>query len=159
MDHKAEDPPEGTAANPVLKANMAELRGARSIEQLRQEMHDAGIDIGTGTLHRAVQGQSGNRLASLEKIATFFGVTADQLLQPHLGRDPTSWPFSPELYKEVSTLPADELQSMEGAMWSHLRKPLPDALHQHLVEAARRKVRGTTATVSVTEETQPKRNA
>jgi phage repressor protein C with HTH and peptisase S24 domain len=59
--------------------------GGRSIGKLRDEMAEAGIQIGTGTLHRAVKGELGNRVESLEKIAQFFRVTADQLLQPDLG--------------------------------------------------------------------------
>jgi SOS-response transcriptional repressor LexA len=48
-------------------------------------MVDAGISIGTSTLQRAREGQGGNRLQSLAKIARFFDVTTDQLLQPDLG--------------------------------------------------------------------------
>lgn len=59
--------------------------GISSIGTLRERMGDAGISIGTSTLHRALLGQGGNRLQSLSKIARFFDVTVDQLLQPELG--------------------------------------------------------------------------
>lgn len=81
------DPAAGPA-NPTLAENMRRLmkdRGIGGIGVLRDAMAAAGISIGTSTLHRAVQGQGGNRLQSLTKIAKFFDVATDQLLQPDLG--------------------------------------------------------------------------
>lgn len=106
--------------NPILQANMQRLMDGRSIETLRAAMAEAGIQIGTGTLHKATLGKSGNRLASLKKIADFFGVTVDQLLQPELGMDLPAWPFSPELYQRVATLNKQDLQRLETAMRVHL---------------------------------------
>ncbi len=76
---------ESAPPNPDLAANMARLMAGRSVGKLRMEMKEAGIDIGTGTLHRAIKGEGGNRIESLEKIAKFFRVSKDQLLQPDLG--------------------------------------------------------------------------
>lgn len=124
---KDQDRPHSAA----LAANMKRLmraRGISSIGQLRSEMSQAGHPIGTGTLHKAVQGKLGNRLASLEKIATFFDLTAEQLLQPE-GVSTPIWPFSLELHEEVLRLPQAEVQHLEVAMWAHVRKALPSELH------------------------------
>lgn len=75
------------ALNPTLAENFRKLAAGRSIEVLRSEMAAAGIAIGGGTLHRCSHGDMGVRGRTLEKVATFFGVTADQLLQPKLGAD------------------------------------------------------------------------
>lgn len=75
------DPPINTA----LSANVRRLMDGRSVETLRTQMADAGLAIGSGTIHRAMKGEAGNRLASLEKLAQFFGVTVDQLLYSHSG--------------------------------------------------------------------------
>jgi len=107
-------------ANPVLAANLKKLMAARSIEKLRSDMAEQGIAIGTETIHRATLGKSGNRLESLAKIATFFSVTVDQLLQPDLGADLDAWPFSPELYTEVRRLDDPGRASLEMAMWGVL---------------------------------------
>lgn len=106
--------------NPILHGNMQRLMAGRSIETVRAAMAEAGVHIGTGTLHKAVQGKSGNRLASLKKIAEFFGVSVDQLLQPDLGKDLPGWPFSMELYERVAKLNAQELQRLETGMRVHL---------------------------------------
>lgn len=71
--------------SPALAENLRKLLGGRSIDTLRKAMAEAGLPIGQGTLHKAIQGQSRNRLESLEKIASYFRVTVDQLLQPNLG--------------------------------------------------------------------------
>jgi hypothetical protein len=68
--------------NPALAENMQRLMAGRSISTVRQLMADEGITIGSGTLHRAIKGELGNRLESLEKIARFFRISADQLLLP-----------------------------------------------------------------------------
>lgn len=129
----------------------------RSIEAVRDAMGKAGIKIGTETIHRAVLGKSGNRLASLQKIADFFGVSVDQLLQDDLGANADAWPFSAELYKEISSLEAEELQTLEVAMWAHIRKPLPEVLQHQRLESARRVVEQKTASISVTKPRQHKR--
>jgi len=77
-------------SNPILAANLRQLmrdRGIGGVGTLREAMAEAGISIGNSTLHRALLGQGGNRLQSLGKIARFFDVTVDQLLQPDLGAD------------------------------------------------------------------------
>lgn len=132
---KSDHPP---PENPALAANLKALRGTRSIEQLRQEMAEAGLPIGTETLHRAMLGKGGNRLSSLQKIAAFFGVTADQLLQPDLGVSGATWPFSEELYKKVSALKPQELQDLETAMRIHLHMDLQlDVINRTLAKYAR----------------------
>jgi transcriptional regulator with XRE-family HTH domain len=68
--------------NSYLAENMRRLMDGRSVETLRTQMAEAGLAIGSGTIHRAMKGEAGNRLASLEKLATFFGVTVDLLFQP-----------------------------------------------------------------------------
>lgn len=75
-------------ANPVLAENVRRLMNGRSIDAVRRQMADSGLKIGTGSLHRALKGEGGSRLETLEKIATFFDVSLDQLLQQDLGRDP-----------------------------------------------------------------------
>lgn len=72
----------------VVTVNIRRLMGGRgiaSIGGLRDAMVAAGFKIGTGTLQRALNGGTGNRLASLDKIAQFFDVAAEQLLQADLG--------------------------------------------------------------------------
>jgi transcriptional regulator with XRE-family HTH domain len=99
-------------SNPVLAENMRRLMGGRSIETVRAEMAEAGVQIGTGTLHRALKGQTGNRLESLEKIAQFFGVTIDQLLLPQ--GDDVQPIFSEEaaaLAAEIDAIPDPELRA------------------------------------------------
>ncbi len=74
-----------TPSNPILAENMRRLMDGRSIDTVRKAMADAKLAIGTGTLHKALKGESSNRLESLDKIAAFFGVSTDQLLQQNLG--------------------------------------------------------------------------
>jgi len=84
----AED--EGGLPESVLASNVRKLmrnRGIGGIGKLRAAMGQAGYKIGNSTLLRALQGGSGNRLESIEKLAAFFDVTSDQLLQPNLGAD------------------------------------------------------------------------
>lgn len=69
--------------NVALSNNVRRLMAGRSVETLRTQMADAGLAIGSGTIHRAMKGEAGNRLSSLEKLAQFFGVTVDQLFQAH----------------------------------------------------------------------------
>lgn len=114
--------------NEALAANMKRLMAGRSIETVRLAMAEKGLKIGAGTLHRAVRGEAGNRLESLEKIALFFGVTAEQLLQPE-GVGTQVWPFSLELQDAVLNAPPEDLHYMEVAMWSHLRRDVPSELH------------------------------
>ena len=88
--HQWMDEPEevGGPPNPILAENMRRLMRDRrigGIGALRDAMKEAELTIGTSTIQRAVQGQGGNRLQSLSKIARFFDVTTDQLLQPELG--------------------------------------------------------------------------
>lgn len=123
-------------ANPVLAANMKRLMAGRSIGALRQQMAQSGLAIGQETIQRAVLGKTGNRLESLQKLAAFFGVAADQLLQEELGADSTSWPFSMHLLERISALEPEELLSMERAMWAHLNEDMPQE-----VVAARQKLR------------------
>jgi hypothetical protein len=106
---KDHPPPE----NPALSANMKRLMDGRSVQTLREQMGEAGLPIGTETIHRAMLGKSGNRLESLTKIAAFFGVTADQLLQPGLGADLTDWPFSQELLARVRELGPEDRARFE----------------------------------------------
>jgi hypothetical protein len=117
--------------NPVLAANMKRWMkdsGLTSVGKLRAAMLAAGYHIGTQTIHRAIKGQVGNRLESLQKIAAFFHVDVDQLLQPQ-GIEPLAWPFSVELHQEISKLPPPDLQHMERSMWGFLRKSAPPELH------------------------------
>lgn len=105
--------------NIALAANMRKLRAGRSIGDLRAEMAKKGIKIGAGTLHRAIKGEVSNRLESLGKIAEFFEITIDQLLQFE-GVDETYWPFSAELQQKVLALSTPEIERLEGVMRAHL---------------------------------------
>lgn len=71
--------------NRSLAENMRRLLDGRSIDSVRKAMADAGLAIGTGSLHRVLKGEGGTRLETLEKIAAYFDVTPDQLLQADLG--------------------------------------------------------------------------
>lgn len=71
--------------NETLAENFKRLAAGRSFGLLRRQMADAGVPIGMGTLHRVAQGDMGTRGVTLEKVAQFFGVSADQMLQPELG--------------------------------------------------------------------------
>ena len=130
MDQPGRDAP--APENPALKANFNRLRGGLSIEALRLAMKDGGYKIGTETLQRASLGKSGNRLASLKKMADYWDVTPDQLLQPNLGADTHAWPFTDELQKRISQLGPDDLVALENAMWSHLKEPAPDVVQERL---------------------------
>lgn len=110
------------AKNQALAANMKRLRAGRSIGELRAEMAARGLKIGGGTLHRAIKGEAGNRLESLEKIAEFFDTTVDQLLQFE-GVDDAYWPFSEELQKKVLTAPETTIQKLERLMRVELDMP------------------------------------
>jgi phage repressor protein C with HTH and peptisase S24 domain len=88
-------------ANPILAANMARLMAGRGILTVRDEMGEKGISIGAGTLQRALRGEAGNRLGSLQKIAAFFRVEVDRLLTTNLGDD-NSTEFVDVPKKEVS---------------------------------------------------------
>lgn len=103
------------ARNQALAANMKRLRAGRSIGVLRAEMAAKGHKIGAGTLQRAINGEAGNRLESLEKIAEFFDTTVDQLLQFD-GVDETYWPFSEELQQKVLRLSDEELLRAENIL-------------------------------------------
>lgn len=98
---------------------MRRLMSGRSIGAIRAEMAQRGIKIGGGTLHRAVKGEVGNRLESLEKIAEFFDTTVDQLLQFD-GVDDTYWPFSTDLQQKVLLLSDEELRKAENVLRAHL---------------------------------------
>lgn len=108
------------AQNQALAAAMKKLMAGRSIQTLRAQMAERGLKIGGGTLHRAVKGEVGNRLESLEKIAQFFDTTVDQLLQFD-GIDETYWPFSAELQQRVIALSDEELYFAENSLRAHLR--------------------------------------
>lgn len=130
VEKKASDPD-----NPALAENMRRLMAGRSIETVRKQMCDYSEDhpgqdlsIGTSTLHRALKGEGGIRLESLEKIATFFGTTKEALLQPSGGATQI-WPFSTELQDKVLLAEPKDLHFMEVAMWSHLRLEVPTDLH------------------------------
>jgi hypothetical protein len=110
---------EAGTRNAALAANMKRLRAGRSIGVLRAEMAAKGLKIGTETLHRAIKGEAGNRLESLEKIADFFDTTVDQLLQFE-GVDETYWPFSAELQQIVLRLSDEELLKAENVLRAHL---------------------------------------
>lgn len=101
--------------NPALAAAMKKLMAGRSIGQLRLQMKACGFDIGQGTLQRAIKGEVGNRLESLDKIARFFDTTVDQILQFN-GVDETFWPFSDELQQKVLLLKDEELLKAENIL-------------------------------------------
>lgn len=107
------------AANLVFKANFTRLANGRTVRQLRAEMADQGIAVGVSALSRAFEGKAGN-VRTLGKLADFFKVTTEQLLQPDLGAGAARWPFSLELYQRVADLKAQELQRLETAMRVHL---------------------------------------
>lgn len=113
---------------------MRKLMGGRSIERLRAEMAKAGYKIGTSTIHRAVKGEVGNRLESLEKLAEFFDKTVDQLLQFD-GVDETYWPFSDELQHAVTKLSPTELMRAENVLRAHLGMPMTDGIQKDDAEA------------------------
>lgn len=76
--------------DPVVSANLRKLMndaGIGGIGALRQAMAERGIKIGAGTIQRALQGGGRNRVDTLGKLASFFDVTTDQLLQADLGLD------------------------------------------------------------------------
>lgn len=142
------------SSNSVLAENFRRLRNGRSLETIRDQMAAQGMPIGMGTLHRAALGQAGNRLASLEKIAAFFAVTVDQLLQPDLGADLDAWPFSRELQEKVATLSPQKLLSLEVAMWTHLDEEAPTDVQERL-RRARANLEKLTETVTSNSERTP----
>lgn len=102
--------------NEALAANMRKLMAGRSIETLRKEMKVKKLDVGTSTLHRALKGELGIRVESLEKIGRFFGVPADALLRPDLGAY-EGWPFEDlELFRRVENLDAKDRGDVQGAI-------------------------------------------
>ena len=102
--------------NEALRANICKLKGNRSIEVLRQEMKARQLDIGASTLHRALKGELGIRVESLEKIGQFFDVPADSLLRPELGAY-GGWPFEDlELFRRVEKLDKTERADVQGAI-------------------------------------------
>lgn len=107
-------------------------RGINSTGGLRLAMAERGIKIGQGTLHNAREGnvQISSRLETLEKIAQFFEITPDQLLQLQ-DMDDSYWPFSEELQAKVLKLEAHDLNHLENVMRAHLRMP---SLHESSVE-------------------------
>jgi hypothetical protein len=132
--------------NPYLAANMKRLMDGRGIGALRREMVESGYPIGTETIQRAVQGRLGNRLESLAKIAAFFKIELDELLQPS-GLGAAVWPFSVELQEEVLKLGPEDLGFLELAMWSHLRKKPPESRHFESDRGDERKQKSKPATI------------
>jgi hypothetical protein len=109
---KKDDPP----INQALADNVRKLKAGRSIDALRLEMKEKNLDVGTSTLHRALKGELGIRVESLEKIGRFFGVPADSLLRPDLGVY-EGWPFDDlELFRRVEKLDEKERANVEGAI-------------------------------------------
>lgn len=105
--------------NSYLAENMRRLMDGRSVETLRTQMAEAGYAIGSGTIHRAMKGEAGNRLASLEKLALFFGVTVDQLFQPFERPDPkidNVEPMSP-------MAPVPLISWVQAGCWSDVSDP------------------------------------
>lgn len=101
------------------------IRGGRSLRQLRLEMANEGIAIGTSTLQRAEKGLTGLRVESLFKLCEFSGDSPEDFLrdsQPGEGRLPLSAP----LRKSLSTLSPSELRTAENVLRAHLGlDPLP----------------------------------
>lgn len=67
-------------ANQTLADNVALLAKGKSIGRLREEMKNAGYDIGQGTLSRIMAGDTGVRMESLQKFADFFQISTGSLL-------------------------------------------------------------------------------
>lgn len=86
------------ATNTALAEHFKRIRGARGFEQLRQDMKDAGYDIGMGTLQRLDRGETGVRLASLKKFAAYDGKEPEDLLR---GPEEES-PFVPVMRVDVA---------------------------------------------------------
>jgi hypothetical protein len=110
--------------NPVLRDNMKRLMNGRSIDAVRKAMAEAGVAIGSGSLHRALKGEGGSRLDTLEKISAFFDVSVDQLLQDELGRgDRRGGDLTPHLpgFEQISIAKLANAASM-----GHGSEMLPD---------------------------------
>lgn len=141
----AAEPDEEETVNPILKANMQNLAAGRSVQGLRADMAAKKLAIGTGTLHRALQGKSGN-VSSLDKLAEFFNVTPDQLLQPNLGAGMQGWPFSSALRVRVGKLQEHQVLSLEVKIWNLFDEPIPKDVTEKL-ERARAEVESRTTEV------------
>lgn len=136
--------PEATGdaeVDPVLAANLELLFDGKGIGALRTEFKKrAEIRIGQGTLAQARAGQTGTRLASLRKIAAFYDVTVEQLLQPDLGRGNAEWPFSAELYERVERLGKTQRENVEKALAASLA--LVESATPQMGESARDSLKG-----------------
>lgn len=64
-----------------LAAHFERVRAGRSIGKLREDMAAAGHSIGNGTLQRLQSGDTGVRIDSIRKFATFAGMSEDELLR------------------------------------------------------------------------------
>lgn len=64
-----------------LAEHFKRIANGRSIDRLRVEMKEAGYDIGQGTLQRLSKGDTGVRMDSIKKLASFAGMQPDELLR------------------------------------------------------------------------------
>lgn len=67
--------------NATLAENAALMTKGKAIGRLRNDMAQAGFNIGQGTLQRILAGETGVRMESLQKFADYFSVDLDTLLR------------------------------------------------------------------------------
>jgi len=70
-----------TVYNTALKWHFARIANGRGLGRLREDMKEAGIDIGQGTLSRLSKGDPGARMESLNKLAQYDRCEPESLLK------------------------------------------------------------------------------
>lgn len=64
-----------------LAMHFTKIANGRSIDKLRVDMKEEGYDIGQGTLARLARGETGVRMDSIKKLASYAGMQVDELLR------------------------------------------------------------------------------
>lgn len=72
--------------NEALAWHFERIASGRGIGTLREDMKEAGIDIGTGTLDRLKHGDAGVRMSSLNKLARYARCEPESLLSMPIDR-------------------------------------------------------------------------
>lgn len=78
-------PPEKRSV--VLASQYLKIAAGRAFGVMREAMAEAGLPIGTGTLQRLAEGDTGVRVDSIKKLASFGGMTVEELIGMPLESD------------------------------------------------------------------------
>lgn len=119
------------------KALGASIAAARRAAGYSQDAAASALGVVKQTVSAWESGTNVVDAIWLRKLARLYQSSADKLA----GADSAEgaiWPLSLELQDEVLRLDPEDMHHLERAMWSHLRKEVPQELHYDSDERAKR---------------------